>query len=228
MKNKLMLVALNSRMTKLGFTLLLTLPLLPACSMLLAKQPLNTVYYALDANQPVNVAVTTTSPRAAKPAVSIRKLPTLIIYAPKSTAGYDTRHMMYSQKTNQIAYFARSEWVATPSSMLQPLMVASIEKTGAFSAVFMQQSVAVSDFRLESEVIKLLQDFTTKPSHVQLVLRATMIDNNTNKVLAVREFDERMTAAIDNPAGGAAAAYSVVNVTLQKLSEFASSTVSQF
>ena len=196
---------------------ILILPLMASCTALLSKQPLQTTYYSLERAQ--------SKPQTEPPLNNNNRLPTLIINTPKAAAGFDTQRMMYTRAPHQLEYFARNEWIDTPAQMLRPLMISAIEKTGAFNAVLAKQSVVASDLRLESEVIKLVQDFSTKPSHVQFTLRVSMIDSATHQVIAISEFNERINANIDNPIGGVLAANVAINLALDKLSVFSSQTV---
>ena len=197
------------------------------CNALLSKQPLQTTYYSLE-------RVQTKSPEQFA-LNSKLKLPTLIVNMPKANAGFDTRRMMYTRLPHQLEYFAKNEWVDTPARMLQPLLVSIIEKTAGFKAVLPKYSSVKSDIRLESEIVQLIQIFnsnisnkiprnrklsTSKPSQVQFTLRATLIDNVSNKVIAHREFDEVVDAESDDPAGGVLAANQVVNIVLEKIGRF--------
>ena len=189
-----------------------TLLLLAGCSMLLSKQSIQVTYYSLDSIK----SKTQTDSRLSTNDTS----PTLIITMPKAAAGFDTRHMMYTRTTHQIEYFAQSEWVDTPAHVLQTLIVSAIEQTNSFTAVLPKQSSVKSDLRLESEIVRIIQVFYHKPSQVQFVLRATIINNMTNKVVAYREFDEQVNAVTDNAMGGVIAANQAVNTALEKLSLF--------
>lgn len=211
---------------KLAFFILM-LALQVSCTALLSKEPLQTTYYTLERAQ--------SKPQSAPILNNNTRLPILIVNTPKAAPGFDTQRMIYTRAPHQLEYFARNEWVDTPAHMLRPLMISAIEKTGAFNAVLDKQSVVASDLRLESEIIKLVQNFNNKPSnnkpslnkpslnkpsYVQFTLRVTMIDNVTNKVIALQEFDERVDASSDNPMGGAAAANVAVNQVLNNLSLF--------
>ena len=207
----------NKFVRQLAPFFILILPLMASCTALLSKQPLQTTYYSLERAQ--------SKPQTEPPLNNNNRLPTLIINTPKAAAGFDTQRMMYTRAQHQLEYFARNEWIDTPAQMLRPLMISAIEKTGAFNAVLAKQSVVASDLRLESEVIKLVQDFSTKPSHVQFTLRVSMIDSATHQVIAIREFNERINANIDNPIGGVLAANVAINLALDKLSVFSSQTV---
>ena len=196
------------------------LPLIASCTALLSKQPLQTTYYSLERAE--------SKPQTEPLLNNANRLPTLIINIPKAVAGFDTQRMMYTRAPHQLEYFAHNEWIDTPAQMLKPLMISAIEKTGAFNAVFAKQSVVTGDLRLESEVIKLVQDFSTKPSHVQFALKVSMINNTTHQVIATQEFNERVNANSDNPIGGVLAANVAINLALDKLSVFSSQTATKW
>ena len=206
----------NKFVRQLAPLFILTLPLMASCSALLSKQPLQTTYYSLERTQ--------SKPQTEPFLNNDNGLPILIINTPKAAAGFDTQRIMYTRAPHQLEYFARNEWIDTPAQLLRPLMISAIEKTSAFNAVLTKQSVIASDLRLESEVIKLVQDFSTKPSHVQFRLRVSMIDNATQHIIAIQEFNERVNANTDNPIGGVLAANVAINQALDKLSIFSSQT----
>ena len=200
--------------------IILMLLLMVSCSTLLSKQPLQTTYYTLERAE--------SKPQSALALNTNNKLPTLIITMPKAAPGFDTRRMMYTRAPYQLEHFARSEWIDAPAQMLRPLMISAIENTGAFNAVLAKQSAAASDLRLESEVIKLVQDFSTKPSHVQFTLRASFVDSATQQIIATKEFNERVNANSDNPIGGVQAANVAINLALDKLSVFSIQTMNNW
>lgn len=209
---------INGLIKRLFMALTLTLPLLSSCSMLLSKQALQMTYYSLDATE--------SKTQIDEYVNANDTLPTLIVNMPKAAAGFDTRHMIYTRSPHKLEYFAQNEWIDTPAHMLQPLIVATIEHSHSFKGVLPKQDLVKSELRLDSEIVRLIQSFSIKPSQVQFVLRATIIDNVTNKVIAYREFDERVNAKTDNPFGGVIAANQAVNATLEKLSLFSKETAS--
>jgi cholesterol transport system auxiliary component len=191
---------------------ILILPLVTGCSSLLSQQALQTAYYSLEG--------TPLKTQLGNKSNMINDLPTLIVNSPKATAGFDTRRMMYTRSQHQLEYFARSEWVDTPSHMLQPLIVSAVEKTHSFGAVIPKLPATRTNLRLESEILSLLQDFSTEPSTIRFTFRATIINNATGQVIALREFHEAVTSQSDDPIGGAKAANVAVNNTLEKLGLF--------
>ncbi|SEA54793.1 ABC-type transport auxiliary lipoprotein family protein [Variovorax sp. YR216] len=162
------------------------------------------------------------APAATAPAATAR---TLIVNPPRAAPGFDTSRIAYVRRPYEIEYFAHNQWVDTPSNMLAPKMVRAIERTGAFHAVLASTTSAIGQFRLETEIVRLQQDFSTTPSQVQLTLRAALIDTATRKVVASREFDARVDAPTDDPYGGVIAAQQAARQVVTELASFCAASV---
>lgn len=145
---------------------------------------------------------------------------TLIVNTPKAAAGYATSHIVYARRPQEIEYFAFSQWVDTPAQMLTPLIVRAVERTGKFQAVLATPTAASSRFRLDTEIIRLQQDFSSAPSRVRLTLRAVLIDTATKAVVARREFDHSVASISEDTYGGVIAAQAVTQRVLAELAEF--------
>lgn len=192
-----------------------------ACTSMLSAPPKQSSYYSLDGHASKATA------QMVQPASTTIAKPTIIINTPRAAPGYDTQHMIYVRKAHKLEYFAHSEWIDKPARMLAPLIVTAIEDTNAFNAVVLSPSHVVGDFRLDSEVIKLQQEFDSQPSKVRFMLRVYLVNNLTRKVIAWREFDETVISTSDDPFGGVIAANKVVNLVLEKLTVFCSETLLQ-
>jgi cholesterol transport system auxiliary component len=81
-------------------------------------------------------------------------------------------------------------------------------------------SAALGTLRLESELIRLQQDFNVYPSIVRLTVRATLLDASTRAVIASREFDEREASLSEDASGGAAAGQRAIQRLLTEFSAF--------
>lgn len=193
------------------FTAASSLAILAGCSSLLPALPPKTTFYALDN---VNAKVQTAQSGA------LSKKATIIINTPRAAAGFDSPHMMYVREAHKLEYFAQNEWVDTPSRMLAPLLVSAMQKSQSFHAVVQSPSNVVSDFRLDTEIVHLQQNFETKPSTVQFKLRVYMINNETRKVIAWHEFEDTVVSKNENAAGGAEAANLAVQNVLNKVAAF--------
>lgn len=153
-------------------------------------------------------------PRAAATA------PTLVVAPPHAAAGFDSRRMIYLRQSDKPEYFAHNEWVDTPARMLAPLIVAAVEKSGAYRAVVAMPSPATGEIRLDTEILRLQHEFTSTPSRVRFTLRANLVENATRRVIDTREFDAVVPSASEDPHGGVVAASGAVRSVLADLSLF--------
>ena len=60
---------------------------------------------------------------------------TILVMTPDTQPAYNTNHMAYTTKKYQIAYFGRNQWAETPSQMLLPLIVQTLQNTQYYRAV---------------------------------------------------------------------------------------------
>jgi cholesterol transport system auxiliary component len=193
--------------------------LLPACSAiqpLLAPAPPRHQYALSDRG----ADAATDAPARAGIAAA-----TLVVSPPRAAAGFDSPHMIYLRRAGQPEYFAYNQWVDTPARMLAPLLVGAIARSGAFRAVVPTPSPAGGELRLETEILRLQQEFLQAPGQVRFTLRAYLVETATRRVLASREFDSRIITASEDPAGGAAAANRAVAVVLAELALFCAEAV---
>lgn len=144
----------------------------------------------------------------------------LAVSLPHARSGFDTSQMAYLQKPHELNYFVVNQWADTPVRMLEPLLVQALEQTLSFRAVVRVPSVVPATFRLDTELIRLQQDFSTKPSKVQLTLRAQLIDVAGKRVLAVKLFDDAENATSDDAYGGVLAANLLLQRELNQLADF--------
>ncbi len=158
------------------------------------------------------------APRPAAPGAAV-----LVVEVPRAGPGFDSARMVYLRQPQQLQAFAFHEWVDSPAHMLAPLLVRALQGSGSFSAVLRAPSSARGALRLETELIRLQQDFSNGPSHVRLTLRALLLDGATRRPIAWREFDLSVPAASDDPTGGVLAAREATRQLLGELAAFADS-----
>lgn len=193
-----------------------------ACSALSPSTAPPPAFYSLNGAQGTPDAVNGSNAAATTPPVSQRTSgqPTLIVNPPRAAAGFDSQRIIYLREAHKLEYFANSEWVDPPARMLGTLLVASLQNTGAFRAVVLAPGTAVGEMRLETDLIRLQQEFQTRPSRVHFTLRATLLDEKTRRVLAWREFDATVPSPSDDPYGGVLAANLAVQSVLKDLAVF--------
>ena len=184
------------------------------CSALRPKAERPPAFYALD-------GAPTAGPGAAvRPMALPASGLTLIVSTPLASAGFDGPHMVYLRRAHQLEHFAHSHWVDTPARMLAPLIAEALARGTAIRTAVPPATGGAGELRLDTEIVRLQQDFSQQPSRVRFTLRATLMDNVTRRVLALQEFDETVAAASDDPYGGVVASNQAVQAALQGLAGF--------
>ncbi len=189
------------------FQVLASVLLLSGCAALSGSQVAVQNIYVLDA-------------QAAFRATQTKRDFVLAVSQPQARPGFDTPQMAYVRQPHELNYFVTSRWADTPARMLGSLLVQAMEQTGGFRAVVQTPGAVPADVRLDTELIRLWQDFATRPSRVQLTLRAQLIDVRGQKVLAVKQFDEVENTASDDAYGGVTATNRILQRMLGQLADF--------
>ena len=175
----------------------LMLALLGGCSsLLLPPPPPADNVYLLEAGQ--------AAPAAGDAAA--RREVVLAVGMPQARSGYDTAQMVWLRQPHKLEAYARNRWADTPAHMLAPLLAQALEHSGRFQAVVQAPAGVAAGLRLDSELIRLQQDFGVKPSRIELALRVQLVDVATRRVVASAEFAESETAPSDDAYGGVLAA----------------------
>jgi cholesterol transport system auxiliary component len=194
---------LNGAILAVGACLAIALLLSGCTGTLLPRPPQPPAQFTLDIGAPAGPHRTTVGSATANANATA---PMLTVDVPRAAAGYDGKRMVYLRRPGQLEVFAFHEWVATPAQMLAPLLVGALQDGGAFRVVLASPTAATGGWRLETELLRLHQDFTVRPSRLRLTLRAVLLDGVAQRVLASREFDLAIDSAGDDPVAGAAAA----------------------
>ncbi len=138
----------------------------------------------------------------------------ILVMRPVGLDGYDSDKMLYVNQRFQVNSFARNAWLSPPSVMLLPLLIRSIESSHYFFAVASDLNTSKTDYRLESALIRLQQNFLMKPSHLELIMQVILIHNSDNRVVATETIYQSIPCSSDSPLGGVIAA----NFAARKLS----------
>ena len=178
------------------------------CGSVLPKPEPTPAFFALDG---------LSAARAAAPSAAGL---TLIVNQPQAVPGFDGQHIVYLRQDHQLEHFAHSVWVDTPARMLAPLIADAVTRGDTIRVAVLPTGTAAADLRLDTQIVRLQQDFSQRPSQVRFTLRATLLDDATRHVLATREFDARVAAPSDDPYGGVVAANQAVQAVLQALVAF--------
>jgi len=152
------------------------------------------------------------SPQPAPPRAA-----TVLVLAPDTVAVYDTTQMAYTKKPYEVAYFSHHEWAERPAQMLQPLLAETLRRTQAFGAVLTPPHTGRASYTLRSEIVDLLQDFTTQPASFRLGLHVEVSDEASGKVLASKDIALREAMHQGTPEAGAAAANAAIAKALDEV-----------
>lgn len=139
---------------------------------------------------------------------------------PEAAAGYQTEQMQYINKPYQLEAFVKNSWTSPPADMIYPLMVQSLQGTGYFHAVMSSAYSQGADYRVDTQVLSLNQNFLRKPSFIELSVKVVLTRVENNKVLASRIFTQKVPCPSDNPYGGVVAANAATRQFTAEMSQF--------
>lgn len=145
---------------------------------------------------------------------------TVLVLPPETKPIFATTQMAYTMKTYEIAYFSRNEWAATPSQMIQPLLVETLRRTRHFSEVLPAPHLARHTFVLRTEILELKQDFTSDPAALHLAIRFTLSREATSQVIAVQELAVQEPMHERTPYAGVLAANAAMERLLRGFAGF--------
>ncbi|MBK9160333.1 MAG: membrane integrity-associated transporter subunit PqiC [Nitrosomonadales bacterium] len=187
------------------------LALLAGCSSLLPPPPPPASIYLLDIPALADLPRSVSSPK--------RDI-VLEVAAPKARAGFDTARMVWVRRTHGLEVYSSNRWADAPARMLAPLLVQALGRSGTFRAVVSSPSGASASLRLDTELIRLQQDFGTQPSKVRFTLGAQLVDIGDRRVIATAEFDEVEDCVSEDAYGGVLAANRALERLLARISDF--------
>lgn len=144
----------------------------------------------------------------------------LTVSVPRARPGFESRRMAYVRQPYEVDYFTKSRWVDTPARMLRPLIAQALEKGGGFRAVVQNPSAVAGELRLETELVRLQQEFLEPQSRVRITLRAQLVDVAAGRIVATRELEETELAAGENAYAGVTAMNRALVRMLARLTEF--------
>jgi cholesterol transport system auxiliary component len=145
---------------------------------------------------------------------------TLLVSNPVASPGYQSAAMIYMVTPYELKSFADNRWVASPAQMLLPILVQAVRKTGYFAAVVSPPFAGITNYHLDTQVLKLQQEFLLPNSVVRLSVQASLVSNYTSRVVASRLFEITVPTQTNNPYGGVLAANQAAAVITHRIAEF--------
>jgi cholesterol transport system auxiliary component len=144
----------------------------------------------------------------------------LLISKPEAMAGYRTEQMLYVSQRFSLTPFAKNAWSNPPADMLYPLLVQRFQDSHAFRAISSSPYADKADYRLDTQLIALHQNFLSKKSTLQLIAKITFTRISDNRILASRLIEENIPCPSNTPYGGVIAANQAASVFALKTLDF--------
>lgn len=145
---------------------------------------------------------------------------TLLVSSPIASPGYQTSAMVYVLTPYKLSAYANSRWVAEPTQMLMPLFVQVLRQTSHFFAVVSPPFTGITDYRLDTQLLKLQQEFFLPISQVRLIVQASLIKTTTNRIVGTGLFEVIIPAPTNNPYGGVLASNQAANILSRRIAQF--------
>lgn len=144
----------------------------------------------------------------------------ILVTDPQASAGYQTESMLYESKPYQLEAFANNAWAGRPAKMLLPLILQSLQYTGYFYAVTSSPYGEKADYRLDTHLLELQQNFLVKPSTIKLVVKVVLTHVADGRVIASQIINQCVPCPADTPYGGVIAANEATRKFTAVLTDF--------
>ncbi|HAT8179521.1 TPA: hypothetical protein JA361_08640 [Legionella pneumophila] len=131
---------------------------------------------------------------------------TIQVTVPEAVAGYQTEEMLYMKKPFKLEPFVKNAWTSPPADMLFPLLVQSLQSSGYFYAVTSSPYSEEADYRLDTQLLKLEQNFIKKPSVLEFSAKIVLTHISDNQIIGSRIVNLQIPCPQDTPYGGVIAA----------------------
>ncbi|HDV5708938.1 TPA: membrane integrity-associated transporter subunit PqiC [Legionella pneumophila] len=158
---------------------------------------------------PVKVPVTNEYQLTAYSTKQLTRKPrpiTIQVTVPEAVAGYQTEEMLYIKKPFKLEPFVKNAWTSPPADMLFPLLVQSLQSSGYFYAVTSSPYSEDADYRLDTQLLKLEQNFIKKPSVLEFSAKIVLTHISDNQIIGSRIVSLQIPCSQDTPYGGVIAA----------------------
>lgn len=144
----------------------------------------------------------------------------ILLSQPEALAGVATESMRYMDKPYEVSNFAHNAWYSPPADMLLPLMVKSMQQSNLFSAVTASIEPPPTDYRLDTQLIDLKQNFLTCPVQLDFIVKTTLTHVPDNRILASKLFEYHIPCKEKTPYGGVLAAQVATKRFTAELTDF--------
>lgn len=153
------------------------------------------------------------------------KSTTILVSTPDTLPVFNTTQMAYTKTLYRVDYFSQHQWVETPSQMLSPLIIQTLQNTHGFRAVLTPVAAGHYDYILSTQITQLQQNFIYQRAIVQFSLRAQLVNASTNRIVASSQFSADEPIGNITPYNGVMAANRAVARVLAQLAVFCNKNI---
>jgi len=144
----------------------------------------------------------------------------ILVATPDALTIFNTTQMAYSLYPYHLAYFSKNQWAATPTQMLQPLLVQTLRNTHAFKAVLTPPVLGNYDYLLNTQILDLRQTFTHHQARVRVSIEATLSGRMGTRIIASKRFTIVLPMRCVAPYYGVISTNQAVEIILKKIAAF--------
>ncbi len=147
----------------------------------------------------------------------------LVVGIPQAAPGFEQPRIAYLRRPSEVSYYATHVWADTPSRMVMPLLVRSLETSGLWRVVVPMPTGIRGDYQLDLSGLVVQQEFLQQPSRSRVQWRAHLLDGKAQRVLGARNFEALEPAPTEDAYGGVLAADRAMATVLAAMNEWLSS-----
>jgi cholesterol transport system auxiliary component len=144
----------------------------------------------------------------------------ILVTPTEAVSGYQTKQMQYSTESFALNSFSKNGWKSPPAAMIYPLLVQSLQHSGYFFAVGSGAYLSKTVYRLDTQLLKLQQNFIQCPSVLELKVKAVLTVVENNQIVASKIFNEEIPCSQASPYGGVLAANQATLQLTKRLTQF--------
>lgn len=150
-------------------------------------------------------------------AISQRHQGVLLVSTPTAAPGYQSTSMIYTLRPYELKSFAQNRWTAPPADLLAPIVLQNLQASGCFQAVVATPFIGDTDFKLDTQLLRLQQEFRGETSQIHMMLQFTLSNSVTHEVVMDRRIEAVVPTTANDPYAGVIAANKATEILLSRM-----------
>lgn len=138
-----------------------------------------------------------------------------------ATAPYDTNQMIYSTEAMRLNNYSANNWSTNPSTLINQVLAYDLNQAQIFKNVTTSNFIGYSNYRLVSQLQKLLYNVNNDRAQTDLVITYALLESRHNNLIAQKTFSVSIPSDTVSPQDFAQS----TNQAVQELSQQVSTWV---